>query len=248
MQNRKRSRSVASGRNSIYDTELGQSDSRTSSLRVMNYLGSVGSLVSLEPVQVQEMPATLTLSQMRKQLKTRNQIDQRPVWLRWMPRCPPASSILDLNLLKDPFFIVMSVAMALGRLSYQQFNVLVPSFAQSVGVAPTAAASLVTILAASDTVARLAIPILAGKFSKYISTLNVCLIEFVICGVGSFGIRDIVGKTISYTYHFYPFTFNSSCVVHRLYRNGNQLRHLRTGNRRYHWSASRRHRPITRHG
>jgi cyanate permease len=77
--------------------------------------------------------------------------------------------------------------MALGRLSYQQFNVFVPSFAQSVGVPPTAAASLVTILAASDTVARLAVPILADKFSKYITTLTVFFIEFAICAVGSFG-------------------------------------------------------------
>ena len=178
---------MASGRNSIVSDMDMARDSRTSSLAVMNYLGSVGSLVSLEPAQVQEMPASLTLAQMRSQLKTRNQIDNRPKWLCWMPRCPDASTILDVNLIKDPFFLIMSVAMALGRLTYQQFNVLVPSFAQSVGVEPTAAASLVTILAASDTVARLAVPILAGKFSKYISTLNVCLIEFVICGIGSFG-------------------------------------------------------------
>lgn len=153
----------------------------------MNYLGSVGSLVSLEPAHIQEMPATLTLAEMRQQLKTRNQKDERPKWLRWMPRCPAASSILDLNLLRDPFFLFMSVAMALGRLTYQQFNVFVPSFAQSVGVEPTPAATLVTILAASDTVARLAVPILADKLSKYVTVLTVCLIEFVICGLGSFG-------------------------------------------------------------
>lgn len=182
-----RSRSVASGHNFQSDLEIGGRDSRTSSLAVMNYLGSVGSLVSLEPAIVQEMPATMTLAQMRHQMKTRHQVPQRPKWLCWVPRCPQASSILDLALIKDPFFLIMSVAMALGRLSYQQFNVLVPSFARSIGVEPTAAASLVTILAASDTVARLAVPILSGKFAKYISTLNVCLIEFLICAVGSFG-------------------------------------------------------------
>lgn len=180
-----RSRSVISARGSIHDSLVG--DSKPPSMHVLNYLGSVGSLISLEPAIVQEMPVSMSLAKMRNQLKTRNQIDERPKWLRFMPRCPPASSILDLNLIKDPFFIVMSVAMALGRLSYQQFNVFVPSFAQSVGVPPTAAASLVTILAASDTVARLAVPILADKFSKYITTLTVFLIEFAICAVGSFG-------------------------------------------------------------
>ncbi|KAK4011813.1 uncharacterized protein LOC116921744 [Daphnia magna] len=197
--NRMRSRSVASGRGSTHDSDAGP-DSRPTSMHVLNYLGSVGSLVSLEPAIAHEMPVTMSLGQMRKQLKTRTQIDKRPKWLQFMPRCPPASSILDLNLIKDPFFIIMSVAMALGRLTYQQFNVLVPSFAQSVGVPPTAAASLVTILAASDTVARLAIPILAGKFSKYITTLTVFLIEFAICGIGSFALAfstDFVGMVIS---------------------------------------------------
>lgn len=183
-----RSRSVQSGGRNSFQSDVDMArDSRTSSLAVMNYLGSVGSLVSLEPAVPHDMPATLTLAQMRKQLKTRTQIDQRPKWIRWMPRCPQASTILDIGLMKDPFFLIMSVVMALGRLTYQQFNVLVPSFAQSIGVEPTPAASLVTILAASDTVARLAVPILAGKFSNYISTLNVCLIEFFICGIGSFG-------------------------------------------------------------
>ncbi|XP_046458774.1 uncharacterized protein LOC124205390 [Daphnia pulex] len=195
---RLRSRSVISGRGSIHDSMAG--DSRPPSMHVLNYLGSVGSLISLEQRTSQELPVTMSLSKMRGQLKTRTQVDERPKWLRFMPRCPKASSILDLNLIKDPFFIVMSVAMALGRLSYQQFNVFVPSFAQSVGVPPTAAASLVTILAASDTVARLAIPILADKFSKYITTLTVFFIEFAICAVGSFAIAlssDFVGMVIS---------------------------------------------------
>ncbi|XP_046646925.1 monocarboxylate transporter 9-like [Daphnia pulicaria] len=195
---RLRSRSVISGRGSIHDSLAG--DSRPPSMHVLNYLGSVGSLISLEQKTAQELPVTMSLSKMRGQLKTRTQVDERPKWLRFMPRCPKASSILDLNLIKDPFFIVMSVAMALGRLSYQQFNVFVPSFAQSVGVPPTAAASLVTILAASDTVARLAVPILADKFSKYITTLTVFFIEFAICAVGSFAIAlssDFVGMVIS---------------------------------------------------
>jgi len=158
------------------------------SLAALSYAGSVGSLASLTPSIYKEAPKSKTLEEMRQELKTRTQQDTRPAFLRWLPRCPAASSILNLQMMKDPFFIIMSVAMALSRLTYQQFNVLVPAFAQSIGVEPTSAAALVTILASADTVARLAVPIMSQIFAKHISTLNICLIEFVLCAAGSFGI------------------------------------------------------------
>lgn len=166
-----------------------QLDEKTvrSSQAALNYLGSMGSLASVAPAHVQEVPANLTMNEMRSQLKTRNTPDTRPKWMRFVPRCPNAKTILNLSLLKDPIFLLMSIAMGLGRLTYQQFNVLVPSFAQEIGVEPTKAASLVTILASSDTVARLAVPILSGKLTKYVSSLTICLVEFLICGIGSFG-------------------------------------------------------------
>ena len=156
------------------------------SLAALSYAGSVGSLASITPSIYKEAPKSMTLEEMRQELKTRTKEDTRPAFLRWLPRCPAASSILSLQMMKDPFFVIMCVATALSRLTYQQFNVLVPAFAQSIGVEPTSAAALVTILAAADTVARLAVPIASQVFSKYISTLNICLIEFVLCAVGSF--------------------------------------------------------------
>lgn len=106
------------------------------SFAALSYIGSVGSIASLAPVnlQVLESPIQMSLDEMRRQLKTRNQVDNRAKWLRWMPRCPPANKILHVPLMKNPFFIILCVAQALGRLTYQQFNVLVPSYARSLAV------------------------------------------------------------------------------------------------------------------
>lgn len=186
-----RSNSISSTRDAANRSRPPSQIHSTSAVRIslaaLSYAGSVGSLASLTPSFYKEAPKSKTLEEMRQELKTRTQQDTRPAFLRWLPRCPAASSILNLQMMKDPFFIIMSVAMALSRLTYQQFNVLVPAFAQSIGVEPTSAAALVTILASADTVARLAVPIMSQIFAKRISTLNICLIEFVLCAAGSFG-------------------------------------------------------------
>ncbi|EFX71431.1 hypothetical protein DAPPUDRAFT_255762 [Daphnia pulex] len=167
-------------------------DSRPPSMHVLNYLGSVGSLISLEQKTAQELPVTMSLSKMRGQLKTRTQVDERPKWLRFMPRCPKASSILNLNLIKDPFFIVMSVAMAFGRLSYQQFNVFVPSFVQSVGVPPTAAASL-----APSWLPQIPSPVLLFRSWPTTITLSSDFVGIVIsCVIYGIGIGGITGLQV----------------------------------------------------
>ena len=145
--------------------------------------GSRACLASVEPLQV--MQQFHTLQQLRQQLKT-HQATPRNWYLRWFPRCPQPSSILDLQLFKDPFFVICSVSMAITRLTYQEVNVLVPSFAQDLGITATASASLVTILASADTVARLFVPILSDRVTPIISRLHVYLINLLLCAAGSF--------------------------------------------------------------
>ena len=135
---------------SMSANENDEIDSSRVSSAALNYIGSVASFASVSPMngpQLQQHPSSMTLQEMRRQLKVHTQQDQRPVWLYWMPRCPAFSSIISLELFKDTFFVIASIAIALSRLTYQEVNVLVPSYAQSMEISPAASASLVTILA-----------------------------------------------------------------------------------------------------
>ena len=160
-------------------------------MKDVNYVANMGSLASIPDLEIvkslENPPKPMTLHELRQQRKIHHLVPQRRWWLQWIPRCPDPKTILDLQLFKDGFFWIFSVTLALARLTYQEFNVLISSYAQSLDVDPFSAASLVTILATADTIARLVVPVISVLVSRWISQIHVYLIGFILCTVGSFG-------------------------------------------------------------
>jgi len=142
-----------------------------------------GSMVSMMGVNVLQ---NKTLRELRQQMKTHHLQPQRRRWLRWIPRCPHPRTIINVPLLQDGFFWIFSITLAISRLTYQEFNVLVPSFGQSMDIDPTWSASLVTVLATADTVARLIMPVVSDQVSRFVTRNQFYMSSFILCAVGAF--------------------------------------------------------------
>ncbi|XP_065556439.1 monocarboxylate transporter 1-like isoform X2 [Artemia franciscana] len=149
-------------------------------------------------VDIHNMGSMHSLSQMKaNELKKRRRPippskrvrpPPRPLWLCWLPHFPPLHALFNFALVKNVFFVLCTVSTAFGRFVYQEVNTLVPPMAREMGISPGNSAALLSLLALTDTVARLVVPVLSEKIKHKVSRIQIYAVNYLVKAVACLGI------------------------------------------------------------